>query len=130
MLVVIWEKLLKHRLPEWKYILFLVSGASAFVINHYYNYAPFYYWVINTYTVIWFLLWYWLGLKQAEKPVIWKMLGLAYGVVFSVVYIAFERSAREIVSTGIHASWVLAAAFIGSMAVVIVRGRQLYSADR
>ncbi len=128
-LIFIWERLLKEQLPEWKYIFFLVSGASFFVINHYYNLAPFYLWVINIYSVAYFTLWYWLGLNQSDKPIAWKLAGLVLAALFSVLFIGYELSARLIVGLGVHESWVLAAAFVGLMVVTVARGRRLYAKD-
>jgi hypothetical protein len=124
-LVLIWEKLLKTNLPEWKYILLLVSGASFFVINHYYNFAPFYAWLIGSYSVAYYLLWYWLGLRNDAKSLAWKILGIAYALIFTVLFVGYELSARFIVANGVHESWVLAAAFAGVMVVTYKRGRIL-----
>ncbi len=36
-LILIWEKLLKTQLEEWKYIIITFLGASFFLVNHYFH---------------------------------------------------------------------------------------------
>ena len=40
-LVLMWERVLKAPLPEWKYVLVTFLGAGAFWVNHYFQHAPF-----------------------------------------------------------------------------------------
>jgi hypothetical protein len=129
-LVLMWERLLKEKLPEWKYMLLVISGASFFVINHYYNFSPFYLWLINSYSLVYYLLWYWIGLRQPKRPSAWKVMGLLYALVFTVVFVGYEMLARYIVSNGIHESWVLAVAFAGLIATAFFRGRSLDATAR
>ena len=39
-LVLLWEKVLRAPLPEWRYVLMNFMGAGAFWINHYFQKAP------------------------------------------------------------------------------------------
>ena len=50
-LVLLWERALRAPLPEWKYVLITFLGASFFWVNHYFQQAPFYLWLLNGYTL-------------------------------------------------------------------------------
>jgi len=41
-LVLAWERVLRQPLAEWKYALITFLGASAFGVNHYFQFSPFY----------------------------------------------------------------------------------------
>ena len=58
-LVLMWQKLLREPLEEWRYAMICFLGASAFWVNHYFQFAPFYRPLLNTYAVA-FVLAYWL----------------------------------------------------------------------
>lgn len=112
-LVIVWEKLLRTALPEWKYVFLTCVAASFFVINHYLNYAPFYYWLINSYTLVFLIIWYFTGIHDKARPILWKISAVVLALVYSALYVAFEMVGRFIVSQGIHEMWVLMAAFTG-----------------
>ena len=46
-LVLMWERALKAKKPEWIYALITFLGASFFWVNHYFQHAPFYPWLLN-----------------------------------------------------------------------------------
>ena len=50
-LVLLWEKVLRAPLAEWRYVLMNFMGAGAFWINHYFQKAPFWLTMLNLYTV-------------------------------------------------------------------------------
>lgn len=129
-LVLVWERLLKEKLPEWKYMLLVISGASFFVINHYYFFSPFYLWLINSYSLVYYLLWYWIGLRQPKRSSAWKVMGMVYALASTVVFVGYEMLARFIVNKGVHESWVLVVAFAGLIATTYFRGRSLDATER
>ena len=129
-LVLVWERLLKEKLPEWKYILLVISGASFFVINHYYFFSPFYLWIINSYSMVYYLLWYWISLRQPKRSSAWKVMGMVYALASTVLFVGYEMLARFIVNRGVHESWVLAVAFAGLIVTTYFRGRSLDATAR
>ena len=48
-LVVLWQRILKEPLDEWRYVLLSFFGAGAFWVNHYFQQSPFWLWLINLY---------------------------------------------------------------------------------
>jgi len=108
-LVVLWEKVLTAPLDEWKYALLTCLGASFFVINHYFNYAPFYLWV--------------LGMRQENRTFIWKCAALSLVVVNSALFVGFELLARLAVEQGLHEIWIMVATFVGFSGVILWRRR-------
>ncbi len=122
-LVVLWEKALATPLDEWKYALLTCLGASFFVINHYFNYAPFYLWVINGYTLIFAGIWYWIGMRQENRTFIWKCAALSLVVVNSALFVGFELLARFAIEQGLHEIWIVVATFAGFTGVILWRRR-------
>ncbi|MDJ0707389.1 MAG: hypothetical protein QNJ46_29295 [Leptolyngbyaceae cyanobacterium MO_188.B28] len=120
-LVLIWEKVLKSALREWQYALLTCLGSSFFLINHYLNYAPFYYWLINSYSLVFFFVWYWLGMRQCNRSVIWKCSALVLAIAYTLLFIGFELLARHAVDQGVHEFWILVAAYIGFAGVILWR---------
>ncbi|MCK6371169.1 MAG: hypothetical protein L6Q83_07560, partial [Gammaproteobacteria bacterium] len=45
-LVLLFEKALRQALDEWRYVLLTFIGASFFWVNHYFQHAPFYLWLL------------------------------------------------------------------------------------
>jgi hypothetical protein len=122
-LIVVWEKVLGASLDEWKYALLTCFGASFFVINHYFNFAPFYLWVINGYTLIFIVAWYWLGIRNESRSLIWKCAALCLVAVYSALYVGYELLARLAIEQGLHEIWIVVATFIGFAGVVLWRHR-------
>ena len=123
-LVLIWERILRAALEEWKYVFLTFVAASFFIINHYLNYAPFYYWLINSYTVVFLIIWYLMGVRGHSRSAPWKIGAIVLGLVYSALYVTFEMLGRLAVSQGIHEMWVMVAAFIGFAGVTLWRGRR------
>jgi len=121
LLVVIWERVLKSPLHEWKYILLTCMGSSFFVINHYLNYAPFYFWLINSYTLAFALVWYGLGIHHEYRSLLWKCAALSLVIVYSLLYVGSEMIARLAVNQGVHEIWVMVVAYIGLAGVILWR---------
>ena len=129
-LVLIWEKFLKAPLDEWRYLMLTCLGAAVFVINHYMNYAPFYYTLINSYSVFYLFIWFWLGVRlQTDRSWGWKLGATTLAIPYTVIYILLEQSTRLATGAGLHEMWVLIAGFAGTAAVIFWRGRVLGRGD-
>lgn len=122
-LVLMWEKVLAAPLEEWKYALLTCLGASFFVINHYFNYAPYYLWMINSYTLIFAGVWFWLGMRQENRTWFWKCAALALVVLYSSLFVGFELLSRLLIKQGLHEIWIVIATFVGFAGVILWRRR-------
>lgn len=120
-LVTIWERLLKSPLHEWQYVLLTCISASFFLINHYLNFAPFYWWLINGCSVLYAVVWYRTGIHGQARSVPWKCAALTLVIPYVVLYVGCELSARLAVNNGIHEFWVLLAAYAGFVGIIFWR---------
>jgi hypothetical protein len=122
-LVWMWQGWLKAPLEEWRYAMITFLGAGAFWINHYFQYAPFWVWLINGYTV-YFLAAYWLlGIRGQARSAFWKSAALVTALVFTAAFIAFEQLARLAVDRfGVHEFWCMLAAYFGFVGLILWRG--------
>ena len=121
-LVFAWERVLGVRLEEWRYVLFQLLGASAFAINHYFQNAPFWVWLINGYTLMFLSAWWRIGIQPARRARLWRLAALAVALAWSGIYIALELSARALVErVGLPEAVVTASSFAGMIAVVAWR---------
>jgi hypothetical protein len=124
LLVLLWEKLLKQPLQEWKYLILTCMAASFFLVNHYLFFAPLYLWIINAYTLTFLVVWYRLGMADAQRSVGWKIGAVLCAMAYSVLYVLFEMSARQLMEMGLHEFWITACVFAGFGGVILWRGRK------
>ena len=122
-LVATWERFLGRSLEEWQYAFLTCLGASFFAINHYLNHAPFYLTLINSYTGVFLLTWYLIGIRGARRSPGWAIKAIVAALVYSALYVGFEMVGRWVVSRGVHEMWVLVAGFVGLGGVIVWRGR-------
>lgn len=123
-LVLMWERALRERLPEWQYVLVTFLGASFFWINHYFQYAPFWFWLVNGYTVIFLLVYFSVCVRGRPRSVAWKVGATLSAIIFTVAFIMFEMLGRYFVSTvGLHEAWVMLAACVGFIGLIAWRAR-------
>jgi len=123
-LALMWEKALKAPLPEWKYVLITFLGASFFWINHYFQGAPFWLWLINAYTVIFVIVYYQLAVRGRGPTGLWRLWATLSAVLFTVAYILFENIARFSVALGCHEFWLMLTAYFGFLWLILWRGRR------
>ncbi|MEZ5566517.1 MAG: hypothetical protein R3F24_13895 [Gammaproteobacteria bacterium] len=124
-LVFLWEKILGTPLAEWRYVLLSFMGAGAFWVNHYFQHAPFWFALLNTYTLIFLVAWWQVGVRQIRRSAGWKLAGLVAAILYTIAFIGFEQIARLGVERyGIHEFWFMAASYIGFIAVIVWRGRR------
>ena len=123
-LVLLWEKVLRAPLAEWRYVLMNFMGAGAFWINHYFQKAPLGLTMLNTSTVIYLLVWWWAGVKGQPRSVAWKVGATLCALVYTVAFIGFEQLSRFGVERyGVNEFWFMAASFFGFIGVILWRGR-------
>lgn len=125
LLVVMFERILKAPLAEWRYILINFVGAGAFWVNHYFQYADFWVILINVYT-LWFLIIWWLcGIKPAGvRSAGWKTGAMLLAVVYTVAFIGFEQGARAVVERwSVNEFWFMLTSYIGFVAIILWRGK-------
>jgi len=124
-LVLMWEKALRAPLPEWQYLLLNLMGAGAFWINHYFQRAPLWFTMLNAYTAIFLVVWWWVGIRGQARSASWKIGALFSAIVYTVAFIGFEQLARFGVERyGVNEFWFMAATFFGFIGVILWRGRK------
>lgn len=124
-LVLLWEKVLRAPLDEWRYVLMNFMGAGAFWINHYFQKAPLWMTMLNTYTVIYLLVWWWAGVKGQPRSVAWKVGATLCALVYTAAFIGFEQLSRlGVEQYGVNEFWFMAASFFGFIGVILWRGRR------
>lgn len=122
-LVLMWERALRRPLAEWKYVLITFLGASAFWINHYFQHAPFWAWLLNIYTLIFLISYYFIAVREQPGSMRWRAGATLTAVIFTVAFILFENIARFGVDRfGISEFWFMLIAFFGFLALIFWRG--------
>lgn len=101
-----WKRLFKVDHEGWKYALITLVGGSFYIINHYFMHAPFYYPLINSYTILFLILYYYMLVKPLTFSFIKKTAAFLSSVLFTIVYILAEYlaiySGRGKLIPGVH----------------------------
>ncbi|MDH4023073.1 MAG: hypothetical protein OEW88_07870 [Gammaproteobacteria bacterium] len=122
-LALMWERALREPLAEWRYVLLNFLGAGAFWINHYFQKAPLWFAMLNAYTALFLLAWWWVGIHGHQRSIGWKIAALLGAVAYTIAFIGFEQLSRVGVDRyGVHEFWFMAASFFGFIAVILWRG--------
>ena len=121
-LALMWERVLRAPLAEWKYVLITSLAANAFLINHYFQHAYFWMWLLNAYTLFFISAYYLIGVHDQPKTVRWKIGAAFSAVIFTIAYILFENISRYLVHQGVHEFWFMLCASFGFAAVILWRG--------
>lgn len=121
-LVLMWERGLRAPLPEWKYVLITFLGASFYWINHYFQHAPFYLYLLNGYTLAFVVVYYYTAVAPQQRGLGWQIGATLTAVLFTIAFIGFENIARYGVKHGIHEFWFMLAAYLGFLAIIFWRG--------
>lgn len=124
-LVLMWERVLRAPLAEWRYVLLNFFGAGAFWVNHYFQKAPFWSLMLNLYTVVFLVVWWLYGVRaHPERRPGWKVGAMGLAMVYTVLFIGFEQLSRLGVERfGVNEFWFMAASFLGFVGVILWRGR-------
>ena len=123
-LVLLWEYVFRAPLPEWKYMVLTLFGAGAFLINHYFQYAPFWLTALNTYTLLFFIAWYFLAVRPQQRSVLWQIGATLSAAVFSAAFIGFEMLSRFGFNRGIHEFWFVLIAYCGFLFLILWRAQR------
>jgi hypothetical protein len=125
-LALMWERLLRAPLAEWRYVLLNFLGAGAFWINHYFQKAPFWLVMLNLYTLIFLVAWWLVGIRgTSARSTGWKVAAMLGAVAYTVAFIAFEQLARLGVERyGVNEFWFMAATFFGFIGLILWRGNR------
>ncbi|HJP37906.1 MAG TPA: hypothetical protein QF499_02090 [Gammaproteobacteria bacterium] len=118
-LVLMWERVLRAKKAEWIYVLITFLGASFFWINHYLQHAPFYSWLLNGYTLVFFIIYYAICVHHEARSIAWKIAATLSTIVFTVAFILFENIARYLVDDrGVNEFWVMLIAYFGFIGLI------------
>ena len=122
-LVFWWQSVLKLRLAEWRYAFLTAMTASFFLINHYFQFAPFFTSLRWAYLFIFIAVWYVIAVQGSSRSIIWRVGATASSVLFGIVFSLFEFVARYGVAAGFSEFWFMLIAQIGYLALIWWRGR-------
>ena len=123
-LVLMWERVLKAKKPEWIYALITFLGASFFWVNHYFQHAPFYIWLLNGYTLVFIVIYYATCVHGENRSVAWKIAATFSVIAFTIAFIVFENIARYFVDGhGVSEFWFMLTAYFGFIWLIIWRGK-------
>lgn len=112
-LVLMFEKGLREPLEEWRYVLITFLGASFYWVNHYFQHAPFYVWLLNGYTLVVWIAWYVVAVRE-RGSLLWSIAATLAFVVFTVAFIGFEQFARFMMQRyGIQEFWFMLVSYFG-----------------
>jgi hypothetical protein len=121
-LVLMWERVLREKLEEWRYVMITFLGASFYWINHYFQHAPFYAWLLNGYTLAVWVAYYWIAVR-GRGSLLWTVLATLSFVAFTIAFIGFEQSARFLLlNFGVHEFWFMLASYFGFLGLILWRG--------
>jgi hypothetical protein len=124
-LVLMWERVLRAPLAEWRYVLLNFFGAGAFWVNHYFQKAPFWSLMLNLYTLLFLVVWWRYGVRaHTGRTTGWKVGAMLLAVAYTVLFIAFEQFSRLVADRfGVNEFWFMAASFLGFVSVILWRGK-------
>lgn len=123
LLVLLWERALRAPKPEWQYGFVVLIVAGAFLVNHYFQGAPFWLWLINGYALLIYLIWFLLLVRNEDRGVGWKIAATLMGVAFTICFSLAEGIARYAAGMGLPEFWIMLAAWLQFLALSVWRGR-------
>jgi hypothetical protein len=129
-LVLMWERVLREPLPEWKYVMITFLGASFYWINHYFQHAPFYLWLLNGYTAAVWVAYYLIAVR-GRGSLVWTILAALSMIPFTVAFILFEQLGRFLMKYhGVQEFWFMLVSYFGFIGLILWRSRQSRRPDR
>jgi len=130
-LLYIWKRLFKAANAGWKYALITLVAGSFYIINHYFMLAPFYFPLINIYTVAFLILYYAILVKPLTVPLIKKTAAFLSSVIFTLVYISAEYAARNMVEgrliPGVYVPefLILVISFLAGVLIILAHSKRV-----
>lgn len=111
-LILMWESMFRVSHAEWRFLLITYLASSFFLINHYFQKASFWIYLIHCFTFIFMIIYYQVLVRPLERTLgVWR---LSLSVIpFTVVYVAFEFLARHVVRAGYDEFWLQLISFFG-----------------
>ncbi len=123
-LIFMWERFFKTFLEEWRYVMITFLGASFFLINHYFQNAPFYRGLLIGYTLVFLSAYYLVGVNPMSGSLLKKALATLSGIVFTIAFILFESLARwGVENYGIDEFWFMLISYFGYLGIILWRGQ-------
>lgn len=120
-LVVMWERVLRERLAEWKYVLITVAASGCYWIDFYFQRAPFYWWLINGYTVALWVGYYFVAVRGGGS-LIWTIVAALSAILFTAAFMILAETSRLLVTrVPVHEFWIVLASCLGWVAVILWR---------
>ena len=127
-LVLIWEKALRVRQPEWIYVLITFLCAGEYWLNHYFQYAPFWQTAQFTYLGLFLIVSWLIAVRPQHRGLWWQMAATLSSILFAIAYSQFESIARSGVSRGgVNEFWYMAAAYPMIVTLIVWRGRAMHT---
>ena len=124
-LVLMFEKVLRVTLDEWRYVLANFIGAGAFWVNHYFQYSDFWVILISLYTLGFLIAWYMVCVRHLRRSPGWQIAAMFGAVAYTLAFIGFENIARYGVDTlGYSEFWFMLTSYIAFVLVILWRGKR------
>jgi hypothetical protein len=121
LLALMWERVLRERLAEWKYLLIIVLGAGCYWIDYYFLRAPFYWWLINGYALAFWVCYYFIAVR-GRGSLIWTIVAALSAIPFTGVFMMLAESGKLLVTRlGVHEFWLVLASYVGVILVILWR---------
>lgn len=121
-LVLLWERVLRAPLAEWRYVMIIFLGASFYWVNHYFQNAPFYTGLLYGYTIVVWIAWYSLAVR-GRGSLLWTVAATLAFVPYTIAFIFFEQSARYLWRhRDLHEFWFMFASYFGFLGLILWRG--------
>jgi len=120
--VLLFSKVLRAPMEEWRYVMLTFLAAFAFWVNHYFQGASFYMILLNTYSLGFLISWYFVGVHHQPKSRAWKVGATFCAVIYTIAFICFEHIARIGVNAGIYEFWFMLGSAFGIVGIILWRG--------
>lgn len=117
-LVLLWERLLRQPLEEWRYASLVLLGAGFYFVNRYFQHAPFYSWIMNGLTLVLWIGWYRIGVR-GRGSLLWSLAATLGFWAFTAAFVGFEQAGRFLVQrSGLHEFWFMLVNYTGFAALI------------
>ena len=99
-------------------------GASFFLVNHYFQNAPFYRGLLIGYTLVFLIAYYLVGVNPMSGSLLKKALATLSGIVLAIAFILLENLARwSVCDYGLDEFWLMLISYFGYLGIILWRGQ-------